>query len=55
MIDEFEDEKNRAIRMKFVEDWAEFVRTHPDKEWSSQQKVVVDSQLESVANSRKLK
>jgi len=37
--------KNETERIKFVELWAEYVRTHPDKEWSRQQKVVVDSQL----------
>jgi len=32
-------------RIKFVEYWADYVRTHSDKEWSRQQKIVVDSQL----------
>lgn len=43
----FDEKKNQAERMKFVKLWAEYVRTHPDKEWSRQQKIVVDSQLKS--------
>ena len=42
----FNKAKNRKERMKFVELWAEYVRTHPDKDWSSQQKVLIDSQMQ---------
>ncbi len=38
---------NREDRMNFVEYWAEYVRTHPDKEWSRQQKVLIDSQIKN--------
>lgn len=38
-------ERNRIARMKFVKFWAEYVRTHSDKEWSKQQNVVIDSQI----------
>ncbi len=31
--------------MRFVETWARFVREHPDKEWSRQQKDVIDPQF----------
>lgn len=34
-------------RMKFVEFWARYVRSRPDKDWSRQQKVVIDGQLPS--------
>ena len=46
-LDELEKEKeiNKVQRMKFVEFWAEYVKTHLDKEWSEQQKVVIDSQM----------
>lgn len=37
-------------RMKFVDLWADYVRTHSDKEWSRQQKVIVDSQLRSLSS-----
>jgi len=33
--------------MKFVEYWAEYVRSHPDKDWSRQQNVIIDSCLKS--------
>lgn len=39
-------ERNRKERMKFVDFWANYVRTHPDREWSSQQKVIIDSQIQ---------
>ncbi|MFH0929076.1 MAG: hypothetical protein V1818_01820 [Candidatus Aenigmatarchaeota archaeon] len=45
----FDREKNSEQRMRFVEKWADYVRTHPDTDWSMQQKVVVDSQLKSLA------
>jgi len=34
---------NEEDREWMVLKWAEFVRTHPDKEWSRQQKELVDS------------
>lgn len=34
-------------RMLYVEQWAEFVRSHPDAEWSKLQKELIDSQLEN--------
>ena len=37
--------KNQEERMKFVNYWADYVRTHPDKDWSSQQAVLINSQL----------
>jgi hypothetical protein len=45
----FDKEKNSKQRMEFVEKWADYVRTHPDRDWSRQQKVVVDSQLKRIA------
>ena len=42
-------EKIKKDRDWFVRYWAEYVRTHPDKVWSRQQKVLIDSQI---ANSR---
>lgn len=44
----FDKARNRKERMKFVELWADYVRTHSDREWSRQQKIVVDSQLEGL-------
>ncbi len=38
--------KNREERLKFVDFWASYVRTHPDRDWSSQQRVIIDSQIQ---------
>jgi len=35
---------NQEDRMNFVVYWANYVKTHPDKEWSKQQNIVIDSQ-----------
>lgn len=43
----FDKEKNKKERMKFVEFWAEYVRTHPDKEWSMQQNVLINSIMQN--------
>jgi len=37
---------NKDDRINFIKFWAEYVKTHDDKEWSEQQKVVIDSQIE---------
>ena len=42
---------NAEERMNFVEYWAEYVRTHPDEDWSKQQKVLIDSQLQHARQS----
>ncbi len=43
----FDKGKNQEERLAFVKKWAEYVRTHPDKDWSEQQRVLIDSQLQS--------
>ena len=35
---------NQEDRMNFVKYWAEYVRTHSDKEWSRQQNIIINSQ-----------
>ncbi len=35
-------------RKSFIRFWAEFVRSHEDKVWSAQQKILIDSQINSV-------
>jgi len=42
---------NAEERMNFVEYWAEYVRTHPDEDWSKQQKMLIDSQLQNARKS----
>lgn len=41
---------NDEDRMWFVEYWANYVRSHPDKEWSRQQNVVINSQIRNARN-----
>lgn len=51
----FDREANSKERMRFVEKWAEYVRTHPDKEWSEQQKILIDSQFKSAGQKIKIR
>ena len=39
--------QNAKERLEFIEFWANYVKTHSDKEWSRQQKVLIDSQIKS--------
>lgn len=39
---------NREDRMNFIKFWAEYIKTHSDKEWSMQQNKLINSQLKSV-------
>ena len=41
--------KNQKERMRFVDKWAEYVKTHSDKDWSKQQNVVINSSLKSAS------
>lgn len=43
----FDKKANQKERNWFIDYWAEFVRTHSDKEWSSQQKVFINPILKS--------
>lgn len=38
---------NKEDRMNFVKYRADYVKTHPDKVWSKQQKVIIDSQIQN--------
>lgn len=37
---------NKEDRMNFIKFWAQYIRTHSDKEWSEQQKMLIDSQIQ---------
>jgi len=37
--------ENQKDRLLFVDKWAEYVRTHSDREWSKQQNVIINSCL----------
>ena len=38
---------DREERMNFIEYWADYVGTQPDKEWSRQQNLIVNSQVKN--------
>ena len=45
--------KDRKInRIRFVKFWAEYIRTHSDKEWSRQQNVLINSIMQNAKNSK---
>ena len=37
---------NKEDRINFVKFWANYVKTHSDEEWSEQQNIVIDSQID---------
>ena len=41
--------KNQKERMRFVDKWAEYVKTHSDRDWSKQQNVIINSNLRSAS------
>lgn len=43
---------NNEDRMWFVEYWANYVKTHPDKVWSKQQNVLINSLMKNARNSK---
>jgi len=37
---------NKEDRINFVKFWAKYVRTHRDEDWSEQQNIIIDSQMD---------
>jgi len=37
---------NQEDRLNFIKFWAEYIKTHSDEDWSKQQNIVIDSQIE---------
>ena len=42
---EKDKEKNFKERLKFIDFWVDYIKTHSDEEWSEQQNILIDSQL----------
>ncbi|MBI2664982.1 hypothetical protein HYX10_06625 [Candidatus Woesearchaeota archaeon] len=40
-------EINREQRLEFVKFWADYIKTHPDRDWSAQQALLINSQISS--------
>ncbi len=38
-------EQNAKERLEFIDFWVNYIKTHSDKEWSSQQKDLIDAQI----------
>ena len=38
--------KNAEERLKFIDYWTEYIKSHSDKEWSRQQETIINSQIE---------
>jgi len=36
---------NKEERINFVKFWVNYIKSHSDKEWSSQQNMLIDSQI----------
>ena len=53
-FEELKKEKQRNFRERiwFIKYWVNYIKTHTDEEWSSQQKVLIDSQLQGAGNSK---
>ena len=41
--------KNQEERLRFVDTWADYVKSHSDKEWSKQQNIIINSCLRSAS------
>ncbi len=43
-------EKQKQInfqeRLRFIDFWVDYIKTHSDREWSMQQNIIIDAQIE---------
>jgi hypothetical protein len=46
---------NAEDRLNFVKYWANYVKTHEDEEWSKQQNMLINSQINKNPNRSKLR
>ena len=37
--------QNAKERLEFIDFWVDYMKKHPDKKWSEQQKNLIDSQI----------
>ena len=44
------EKAEKVERMKFIGLWVDYIRTHPDKDWSEQQRMLIDSQIKNAKN-----
>jgi len=48
----FDKAKNKEERLWFVKYWANYVRSHDDKDWSRQQALLINSQMQNAKNNK---
>lgn len=41
--------ENQKERYRFIDQWADYVRTHSDRDWSAQQNVIINSCLRTAS------
>ena len=41
----FEKEENFKERLAFIKLWVDYIKNHSDEEWSEQQNIVINSQI----------
>ncbi len=41
--------ENQKERYRFIDQWADYVRTHSDQDWSRQQNVIINSCLRTAS------
>lgn len=41
-----ERQVNFQERLKFIDFWVGYIKTHSDREWSMQQNIIIDAQIE---------
>lgn len=39
-------EENARERLRFIDFWVNYIKTHSDEEWGGQQRVLIDAQIE---------
>ncbi|MBS3091774.1 hypothetical protein J4217_05000 [Candidatus Pacearchaeota archaeon] len=56
-LDELKAEKQRNFkeRLWFITYWADYIKAHSDEEWSKQQAILIDSQIENARSLAKKK
>ncbi|MBL7160712.1 MAG: hypothetical protein ISS93_02575 [Candidatus Aenigmarchaeota archaeon] len=43
-LEELKEDKKRNFkdRLNFIDSWVDYIKTHSDKEWSEQQKILIN-------------
>lgn len=44
---------NQEDRLNFIKFWANYIKTHSDKDWSSQQNIIINSQIVNSSKNKK--